>query len=41
MPQAPLPLAGAVQLHQPEHANAADADASQDAVGNLRVGGGG
>jgi hypothetical protein len=37
MPQAPLLLAFAVQLHQPENANAADADAGKDAVGNLRV----
>jgi hypothetical protein len=36
MPQAPLLLAFAVQLHQPENANA-DADAGKDAVGNLRV----
>jgi hypothetical protein len=37
MLQAPLPLACAVQLHQPENANAADADASQDAIGDLRA----
>ena len=37
MLQAPLPLAGAVQLHQPENANAADANAGKDAVRHLRT----
>jgi hypothetical protein len=36
VPQATLPLPFAMQLHQPENTNAADADAGQDAVGHLR-----
>ena len=36
MLQAPLPLAIAVQLHQPEHTDAADANAGEDAIRNLQ-----